>query len=214
MRLAALKDSSMHAPALARARLLVAEDEPLIAMDIGGRLEEEGATVFPARSVRHAIRLIETSSLSAGVVDIRLGNDDAEPVCETLARHQVPFVFYTGQSAAVRKRWAASPVVTKPAAAAAIVGAIKYTLAADKRDLLSSISADPTIVNFDQHIADGEERIVRIRRLIRRLQKSGFDTSAAENLVATMSASVELIRDHRRLLASEWRRSMPLDDRH
>ena len=203
----------MHAPALAGARLLVAEDEPLIAMDIGGLLEEEGATVFPARNVSHAIRLVETSSLSAGVVDIRLGNGDAEPVCEALVQHQVPFVFYTAQSAAVCKRWAAFPVVTKPAAAAAIVGAIKYTLAADKRDLLSSTSADPTIVNFDQHITDGEERIARISRLIRRLQKSGFDMSAAEKLVVTMRASVELIRDHHRLLASEWRRSMTFGDK-
>ena len=94
------------------------------------------------------------------------------------------------------------------ATAAAIIAAIKYTLVADKRDLLSSISAEPTIVNFDQHIADREERIARIKRLIRRLQMSGFDTSAAEKLVVAVSASVELIRDRRRLLASGWRRSM------
>lgn len=130
----------MHAPTLAGARLLVAEDEPLIAMDVERLFEEEGATVFAASSVSRSIRLVETSSLSAGVVDIRLGQDHAEPVCETLARHQVPFVFYTAQSDVAWKRWSASPVVSKPATAAAIVGAIKYTLAANKRDLLSSIS--------------------------------------------------------------------------
>ena len=87
----------MRALALARERLLVVEDEPLIALDIECLLEKEGAIVFSASSVSRAIRLVEMSSLSAGVVDFRLGEDDAEPVCEALAQRQVPFVFYTGQ---------------------------------------------------------------------------------------------------------------------
>jgi DNA-binding response OmpR family regulator len=196
----------MHVAALAHERLLVVEDEPLIAREIEALLEDEGATVFPAFSVSHAIRLIDASPLSAGVVDIRLGKDTAEPVCEALARQQVPFVFFTGQAEAVWKRWAASPVVSKPATAAAIVGAIKYTLAADKHDLLPSTAADPTIVDLDQRIADGEGRVARINRLIMQLQNDHFDTSVAEKLLLTMSASIELMFSHRRLLASpRWR---------
>jgi DNA-binding response OmpR family regulator len=192
----------MHAPALARERFLVVEDEPLVALDLEGLLEEEGATVFPASSVSHAVRIVETSWLTAGVVDVCLGNDDAEPVCEALARRQVPFVFYTGQFEGVSQRWAASPVIIKPATSAALVGAIKYTLAADKRDLLPSTATDSTIVSLEQRIAEGEGRLARIDRLITQLQNSHFDTSVAEKLLATMSASVELMLSHRRVLAS------------
>ena len=84
----------------------------------------------------------------------------------------------------------------------------------DKNDLLSSISTDPTIANVDQRIADGEDRIARIKRLVARLQKSNFDTSAAEQLLVTMSASIALMFDHRRLLTSDrWRRATPSGDK-
>jgi len=82
-------------------------------------------------------------------------------------------------------------------------------LSANKHDILSPLAEhgrDPNLIAIDQHIVDGEERIARIARVIARLTVGGFDTSAAEALHATMTASLNMMRDQRRLLASEkWR---------
>jgi hypothetical protein len=90
-----------------------------------------------------------------------------------------------------------------------IIGALKYALSADKQDIFSPFAAHgdvPNLVAIDQHIADGEERIARITRVIARLKVGGFDTCAAEALHATMTTSLSLMRGHQRLLASEkWR---------
>ena len=59
----------MHST-LAHERLLVAEDEPIIALELQQVLENQGATVFSASSVPQALRLTETSALSAAVIDV------------------------------------------------------------------------------------------------------------------------------------------------
>jgi hypothetical protein len=64
-----LRTKAVHST-LAHERLLLAEDEPIIAMDLQQLLEKEGATVFPASSVPQALRLTETSALSAAVIDV------------------------------------------------------------------------------------------------------------------------------------------------
>lgn len=84
-----------------------------------------------------------------------------------------------------------------------------YTVSADGRDILRSATQDAydaKVISADWRIVDGEERIARVRCLIGRLQAMGFDTSVADDLLVTMTQSLDLIRDHRRLLASEkWR---------
>jgi len=147
------------------------------------------------------ICLLAVSVLFAHV-DIQLGGDDAEPVCDALARRGVPFVFYTGRADAPWRRWAEAPFVVKPARSAVIVGAIKYAISADKQDVLS-FSDHPKLITIDQRIADGEERIVRIKGIISRLEATGLDMSVAKALLVTMTTSLALMRDHRRLMASK-----------
>ena len=81
-------------------------------------------------------------------------------------------------------------------------------LSANKHDILSPLAEpgrDPSLIAIDQRIVDGEERIARITCVIGRLQAGGLDTSAAESLHTTMTASLNVMRDHRRLLASPAR---------
>jgi len=211
MRLAAPEGQSVMHPAFQGQRLLVAEDEPLLAIDLRCLLEHEGATVIEAYSVGQALGVVETSALSASVVDIRLGNEDAWPLCDALRLRRVPFVFYTGQPDAATARWQSIPVVDKPTTSSIIVGAIQFAISAESHNTGSSISdeANAKVRSADQRIADGEERIARIRRLIVRLQATGFDTSIAEKLVITMTDSLYFMHNHRRLVASKmYTRSM------
>jgi DNA-binding response OmpR family regulator len=199
----------VHSSTFTHERFLVAEDNPIIAWDLQQVLEDEGATVFPASNVIQALRLTQTLGLSAAVIETLLYTENAKPVCDALSQRQVPFIFYTTCSDRSSSRWRAVPFVSKPAADEVIIGALKYALSANKHDILSPLAEhgdDPSLIAIDQHIVDGEERIARITRVISRLQVGGFDTSTAETLRARMTATLNIMRDQRRLLASEkWR---------
>jgi DNA-binding NtrC family response regulator len=199
----------VYSNALTCERLLVAEDDPIIAADLEEALEDEGATIFPAWDVIQALRLIQTRALSAAVIETKLYTDNAEPVCEALSEHQVPFIFYSGWPDRPSNRWSAVPFVSKPAQVPVIIGALKYALSASKLDILSRSpehGRNPNLVAIGRSILAGEERITRIERVIARLKAGGFDTSAAEALHDTMIASLNVMRDHLRLLTSEkWR---------
>lgn len=110
----------MTYPAFVGERVLIAEDEPLISMELQALFEHEGATVFSTFKVSKAVQIVGKTSISAGLVDIRLGGEIADPVCEALDQRQVPFVFYTGAPETPQKRWPTVPIIGKPATAAAI----------------------------------------------------------------------------------------------
>jgi DNA-binding response OmpR family regulator len=101
-------------------RVLVVEDEAIIAMLFEEELLEAGAEVVgPVDSVGDALRLVEISAgeggLSAAVLDFKLADEVVTPVADALAEHRVPFLFVTGcgTNCAIGKHWAA-PVLQKP----------------------------------------------------------------------------------------------------
>jgi CheY-like chemotaxis protein len=98
----------MSAPAmvdLAGKRILVVEDEALVAMLIEDMLIELGcAVVGPAMRLQHALQLAETGAIDAAVLDINLGGTRSDPVAEILERRLVPTLFVTGYGQAGRSR--------------------------------------------------------------------------------------------------------------
>jgi len=95
--------------------ILVVEDEPLVRLDVTGRLQHAGATVVSASGVEKAIVLAEHPMISAGVLDFDLGNADSTPVCWRLVDRGVPFIFYTGRIYSAFRQWPSAPVILKPA---------------------------------------------------------------------------------------------------
>ena len=85
------------AQASGRRRVLVVEDEPLIAMDIAHTLAEAGYDVIgPANSVTAALALIARSGCDAAVLDVNLGAETAELVVRELIRRGTPFIATSG----------------------------------------------------------------------------------------------------------------------
>jgi DNA-binding LytR/AlgR family response regulator len=99
-------------------RLLIVEDDYLIAADLASSLEELGAEVIgPAGTVEDALELVQRSgeTLDGAVLDINLREQRVYPVATALARHGVPFVFVTGyDTVAIPQAYASAPRCEKP----------------------------------------------------------------------------------------------------
>src|SRR4051812_38806149 len=81
--------------------ILSADDEPLICLDVEDILREAGAEVITAHDIDHASRVLHTKPLSAAVLDIHLGPESIDSLCDDLKIRGVPFVYSTGDPAAV-----------------------------------------------------------------------------------------------------------------
>jgi CheY-like chemotaxis protein len=78
-------------------RILVVEDERLIALYNQDLLEEWGCTVIgPTESVTAALALLEADLPDAAVLDFDLDGETSEPVAEALSRANRPFIVTTG----------------------------------------------------------------------------------------------------------------------
>jgi DNA-binding response OmpR family regulator len=86
------------APSLAGRRILVVEDEYLIASEVKRWLLAAGSEVLgPVPSVDQALDLIEDDRPDAAVLDVNLGDGDTVyPVADKLSGLGVPFLFATG----------------------------------------------------------------------------------------------------------------------
>jgi CheY-like chemotaxis protein len=82
---------------LAGRRILVVEDQYLLADDIRRVLERAGAEVIgPVPSLEAGLEAVATTELHAAVLDINLNGSYVFPVAEELARRNIPIVFATG----------------------------------------------------------------------------------------------------------------------
>lgn len=80
-------------------RVLVVEDEPLLAFDLAQHLTTAGYEVVgPAASVARALELFASEGCDIAVLDINLGQETAEPVAMEMKARGVPFVTVTGYS--------------------------------------------------------------------------------------------------------------------
>lgn len=81
-------------------RVLVVDDELLIALDVQDTLETAGHDVIgPASSLASAQRLLQSVSIDAAVLDVNLRGDYIWPVALQLAEAGIPFILLTGYGA-------------------------------------------------------------------------------------------------------------------
>jgi CheY-like chemotaxis protein len=102
---------------LAGRRLLVVEDETLIAMELCQDLEALGWSILgPAATIEEAMRLIDGQPLpDAAVLDVNLGGKLVYPLAELLQAKGVPFVFCSGyQQLDDHENFRVWPLVRKP----------------------------------------------------------------------------------------------------
>lgn len=99
------------------ARILVVEDEPLIAMMLEDFLDLLGRTVTgTADSVASAIAAVEKGGIDAAILDVHLrAGEKSWPVADKLAAAGIPFVLATGGSGdMIESAHRDRPVLSKP----------------------------------------------------------------------------------------------------
>jgi len=113
---------------VAGCRVLVVEDEALVAMQIEGALAAAGCTVVgPAARVSDGLDLAGRGAIDAALLDIDVAGERSFPVAERLAERGVPFAFCTGYEDAelIPERFRDAPVLPKPFAAPQILAAVE-----------------------------------------------------------------------------------------
>jgi DNA-binding NtrC family response regulator len=117
---------------LAGCRVLVVEDEALIAMGISAMLTEaEAVPVGPACSVREARQLIrDVAVLDAAVLDVNLADGSVTPILESLSARGIPTVVYTGGVVPedVRHRHPDLIALSKPVLPARLIGELRKAI--------------------------------------------------------------------------------------
>lgn len=188
-------DSSAWLAPLAGQTILVVEDEALISLDIETTLLECGAEVLVAGDQRSALAAASDTRLTASVLDVRLGKDSIDPVCEALDKRWVPFLFLTGDSGSAVERWSPAPILPKPFAPHALIDGVLSILVTgrDAIDLGDKVRIDLIIFR-------AQSRLARQERCAEELTRKGHDSRSANALLRIMRESVDLLLVHRHAL--------------
>lgn len=112
---------------LADRRLLVVEDDFLIARDLAEAFQALGADVLgPVASVDDALDLLDdTDRIDGAVLDLNLQGEMSYPVADALLARGVPVAFTTGyDQSVIPPRYAGVPRCEKPVEAAGVVRAL------------------------------------------------------------------------------------------
>jgi CheY-like chemotaxis protein len=120
-----------EASALVGRRVLVVEDEMMIAMLVEDMLAELGCSVVgPAHALDAALDLARTElGLDAALLDVNLGGQSVFAVADTLRAKGVPAIFSTGYGdAGLRDVDRGSPVLQKPFRAGDLARALHAAL--------------------------------------------------------------------------------------
>lgn len=115
---------------LAGRRVLVAEDEPLLALAIADALTDLGAVVIgPYPSAGQALGAARSGDVDVAYLDFELLHGDVDRVAETLQQASVPFVLVTGRARGTLPTWTRTAcVLEKPALLAMVIAALRAAL--------------------------------------------------------------------------------------
>jgi CheY-like chemotaxis protein len=97
-------------------RILVLEDEPLVAMLLEEILLDLGCVVVgPAYSLAEGLRLAQSEALDAALLDVNLNGDMSDGVAELLRERGIPYALATGYGSSAELNAAPGvPMLQKP----------------------------------------------------------------------------------------------------
>ncbi|MFO1047859.1 MAG: HWE histidine kinase domain-containing protein [Geminicoccaceae bacterium] len=119
------------APDLQGKRVLLVEDQLLIAMDLERILDTQGPRgIDTVASVTEALERLEKVCPDLAILDVNLGGETSALIADELTRRRIPFAFATGYSdrSLIPERFGAAPVIRKPFDATDVIGQVAELL--------------------------------------------------------------------------------------
>ena len=77
-------------------RVLIVEDDPVVAMVVEDTLQGMGLEALVNLSLVDALNELEASDIDAGLIDMGLRGESARPIVLALAARNIPFVVMSG----------------------------------------------------------------------------------------------------------------------
>ncbi|MBI5163232.1 MAG: response regulator [Magnetospirillum sp.] len=114
-------------PEIAGQRVLVVEDEWLIAMGLEMALQDAGCVVVgPIGRLDQALEAARSETFDVALLDVNLRGEHAFPIADILAQRGIPYAFLTGYGRdTLPPRYAQSRILAKPFAATGLVATVK-----------------------------------------------------------------------------------------
>jgi DNA-binding NtrC family response regulator len=108
-------------------RILIVEDEALIALDLEHALRDlHAGVVGPVNNVAEARKLVSEAEIDCAVLDVQLGTESIDALIPELDARHIPRVFMTAYpEERLPKAWTAWPVLEKPMNRADLLRAIE-----------------------------------------------------------------------------------------
>jgi CheY-like chemotaxis protein len=100
----------------ARARILIVEDDALVAMMLRGILDQMGCDIVgPAARIERALALAQAEEIDGALLDVNIAGAPVYPVADALGARGVPFLFLTAYGSPVLpERYRNRRTLTKP----------------------------------------------------------------------------------------------------
>lgn len=97
-------------------RVLIVEDESLVAMLIEDAIADHNGTVAAvASTLGQALEKASTIDFDVAILDVNLNGAPSFAVADLLIQRRIPLVFSTGYGAAgIPEAWRSAPVLAKP----------------------------------------------------------------------------------------------------
>jgi len=123
-------NDSEHNPQLKDLRVLVVEDEALVALQLEDMLTELGCAVIgPASRVGQALELLGGEPVEVAVLDLNIAGELVYPVADELGNRGLPYIFVTAYGrSGLTEPYRGRPVLEKPFARRELLRAILDTL--------------------------------------------------------------------------------------
>ena len=97
------------------ATVLIAEDEPMVAILLEDLLSDAGYRVLVGDTLDKASALAADNAIDVAILDARLGREDSFPLADALREQGLPWLFASGHGReGLPERFADIPVLQKP----------------------------------------------------------------------------------------------------
>jgi DNA-binding response OmpR family regulator len=110
--------------------VLVAEDEPMVAMLLEDLLDAAGYRVLIAERLEDGLRMATSETIDVAILDVSLGRVDSFPIADALLGRNIPFLFASGYGReSIPERFDGADVLQKPYDMNGIKNALEKLLA-------------------------------------------------------------------------------------